>query len=152
MFLKQNALLSLVAGNRIRVSSSLELSPLERPEVVRPVFLGGRYRVIFSCVYPDGKRVGNFYFYFFRGLRFGHRDCDSEGEFQGRQGWREAVESLLCFYVCGYGWVFVCVAIANEAKKMDQCAIRQGLFTHQGPELDFYFEVWVVGEVYACGE
>ena len=96
--------------------------------------------------------VGTFYFYFFRGVRFGRRDCGSEGEFQGRRGWREAVETRLCFYLCGYGWVFVCVAIVNEAKKMDQCAIMQGFLTLQSPELEFYFEVRVVGEVYACGE
>lgn len=86
MFLKQRALLPLVAGNRIQVSTSLALSPLEYLEAVRPVFLRGLYRVIFSCVYPDGKTVGSFYFYFFRGVRFGRRDSGSEGEFQGRQG------------------------------------------------------------------
>lgn len=45
----------------------------------------------------------------------------------------------------------MCVAIANEAKKMHQRAIMQGLLTPQGPELDFYFEVQVIIEVYACG-
>lgn len=106
MFLKQRALLPLVAGNGMQVSSSLALSPLEYLEVVRPVLLRGLYRVLRVSWWENNRK----FLFIFRGVRFGRRDCGSAGEFQRRQGWREAVETLLCFVVGGYGWIFVCVA------------------------------------------
>lgn len=71
----------------------------------RPVFLSGQeYRVIFSCVYPDGKMVETFILFL--------EELDLDVGIVGlrrvpRGGLEGGSRDSSVFYLCGYGWVFI---------------------------------------------